>query len=33
MENNEVSKDLNIPVGTIRNRLKSDSFDNYFYID
>ena len=30
---NEASKDLNIPVGTIRNRLKSDSFDNYFYID
>ena len=30
---NEASKDLNIPVGTIRNRLKSDSFDNYFYIN
>jgi dipeptidase D len=30
---NEASKELNIPVGTIRNRLKSESFENYSYID
>lgn len=29
----EANLELNIPIGTIRNRIKSKSFKNYFYID